>query len=187
MPTRLVTRAASPPDGCGSASRPPRPRLAGRRIHRRAVLRQGRRGLDATTGRRSFPRAPTPRRSNERLPDFLGGDSIPAVVVVDGRRRAERVRARGPAGRSPTTSPTSTACRTGVSPPIASEDGEAVQIFVPIDTSGEVARDRRGDPHARRGRAPGRHGGLGDRVRRASPPTSSRASSASTDCCSASR
>ena len=38
----------------------------------------------------------------------------------------------------------------GVSPPIASEDGEAVQIFVPIDSTGEVADIVERDPDAHR-------------------------------------
>jgi len=71
-----------------------------------------------------------------RLTDFTGGDTIPAVVVVtaDGefaeaqlsalQSLAERIAALDAVG--------------DVSPPIASADAAAVQIFVPIDSNGEV-------------------------------------------------
>ncbi|QIG39970.1 MMPL family transporter [Microbacterium sp. 4R-513] len=75
---------------------------------------------------------------SERLPDFLGEDTIPAVVVVtgDGTLTDEQLadlqdfaeqlaEVEGVTG--------------DVSPPIVSDDGEAVQIFVPIDSSGEVS------------------------------------------------
>jgi len=71
-----------------------------------------------------------------RLAEFTGGDTIPAVVVVtaDGAFAAEQL-----------TAVQDVAARIGaldavgdVSPAIASEDGAAVQIFVPIDSDGEV-------------------------------------------------
>src|SRR4029079_4360981 len=74
---------------------------------------------------------------SERLPEFLGDDTIPAVVVVTGEEAltddqlaelqdvvAQMGELEGVSG--------------DISPPIVSEDGEAVQIFVPIDASGEV-------------------------------------------------
>lgn len=72
----------------------------------------------------------------ERLTDFTGGDTIPAVVVVtaEGEMDAdalEEVQAAVDA----------LADLDGVgelSPAIASEDGEAAQVFVPIDSDGEV-------------------------------------------------
>jgi len=73
----------------------------------------------------------------ERLPDFLGDDAIPAVVLVvaDGALDETQLDALaqwpgelaglpGVAGE--------------VSPPIPSEDGAAVQLFVPIDTDAGV-------------------------------------------------
>src|SRR6478609_10259707 len=66
---------------------------------------------------------------SERLPDFLGGDSIPAVVVVtgDGALTDDQL-------ADLQTLPDELAAVDGidgdVSPPIVSDDGEAVQFFV---------------------------------------------------------
>src|SRR6478752_5137576 len=74
---------------------------------------------------------------SERLPDFLGGDSIPAVVVVtgDGALTDDQL-------ANLQTLPEELAAVDGidgdVSPPIVSDDGEAVQFFVPVSTDGEV-------------------------------------------------
>jgi RND superfamily putative drug exporter len=93
----------------------------------------------SSNDRTSFlPESADATQVNERLPDFLGGDSIPAVVVIEGD---------GPLSESELSGLQSLAddialvdgVQDGVSPPIASEDGQAVQIFAPIDTSGEVA------------------------------------------------
>lgn len=92
----------------------------------------------STNDQSSFlPQSAAATQVNERLSDFLGDDSIPAVVVV--------------ASDSALTEAQLTELQTvtddiaalpgvldGVSPPIASDDGLAAQIFVPIDTSGEV-------------------------------------------------
>ena len=92
----------------------------------------------ATNDQSSFlPESADATQVSERLPDFLGSDTIPAVVVVT--------------GESALTDDDVAAIQTlsdeiagidgvqeGVSPPIVSEDGEAAQIFVPIDSSGEV-------------------------------------------------
>jgi RND superfamily putative drug exporter len=93
----------------------------------------------SSNDRTSFlPESADATQVNERLPDFLGGDSIPAVVVIEGD---------GPLSESELSGLQSLAddialvdgVQDGVSPPIASEDGQAVQIFAPIDTSGEIA------------------------------------------------
>ncbi len=76
---------------------------------------------------------------NELLPDFLGDDSVPALVVMstdDGELTETQltelndlaagiVDLDGVVGE--------------VSPAVPSEDGEAVQVFVPLDAEGEVA------------------------------------------------
>ncbi|MEU1970739.1 efflux RND transporter permease subunit [Microbacterium sp. NPDC019599] len=74
---------------------------------------------------------------SERLPDFVGGDSIPAVVVVtgDGTLSDDDL-----AGLQELADEFATldGVTDDVSPPIVSDDGEAAQIFVPIDTGGDV-------------------------------------------------
>src|SRR6187431_1187304 len=74
---------------------------------------------------------------SERLPDFLGGDSIPAVVVVTGEGVLTDDELTALQGL-----PDELAAIDGidgdVSPAIVSDDGEAVQYFVPVSTDGEV-------------------------------------------------
>lgn len=74
---------------------------------------------------------------SERLPDFLGGDSIPAVVVVTGEGALTDAELAALQDL-----PDELAAVEGidgdVSPPIVSDDGEAVQFFVPVSTDGEV-------------------------------------------------
>ncbi|MBD3942859.1 MMPL family transporter [Microbacterium sp. NEAU-LLC] len=84
-----------------------------------------------------LPESADATQVNERLADFLGEESIPAVVVVtgDGELSDDDIAdvqafADDVAGLD--------AIAGDVSPPIPSEDGQAVQIFVPIDASGEV-------------------------------------------------
>src|SRR5690242_8903785 len=74
---------------------------------------------------------------SERLPDFLGQDTIPAVVVVTGDGALTDAQL---ADIQDFTEQLATVDGiTGdVSPPIVSDDGEAAQIFVPIDASGEI-------------------------------------------------
>lgn len=73
----------------------------------------------------------------ERLPGFLGADSVPALVVVTGQGEltseqtadvaalaADLARVDGVTGDA--------------SPPVPSEDGQALQIFVPIDADAEL-------------------------------------------------
>lgn len=93
----------------------------------------------SSNDRSSFlPQSADATQVNERLPDFLGDDSIPAVLVVtgDGALTEDQLAqvqtlADDIAGISGVLD--------GVSPPIVSDDGEAAQVFVPIDASGEVA------------------------------------------------
>jgi len=92
----------------------------------------------ATNDQSSFlPESADATQVSERLPDFLGDDSIPAVVVVTGEAaltdaelEALQILSEDIAGIEGVLE--------GVSPAIQSEDGEAVQIFVPIDSTGEV-------------------------------------------------
>ncbi|WP_240658649.1 MMPL family transporter [Microbacterium sp. CPCC 204701] len=94
---------------------------------------------DVSTNDRStfLPESADATRVNERLPDFLGDESIPALVVVtaDGELSGDELAdvqtlADDIAGID--------GVQDGVSPPIPAEDGEAAQIFVPLDSSGEV-------------------------------------------------
>ncbi len=92
----------------------------------------------ATNDQSSFlPESAEATQVSERLPDFLGDDSIPAVVVVSG----DGALTEGELEDLQTLSDDIAGIegvQEGVSPPLVSEDGEAVQIFVPIDSSGEV-------------------------------------------------
>lgn len=93
----------------------------------------------SSNDRSSFlPESADATQVNERLPDFLGDDSIPAVVVVtgDGDLTEEQLAEVQELADAVAEVP---GVLDGVSPPIVSEDGEAAQVFVPIDASGEVA------------------------------------------------
>lgn len=94
----------------------------------------------AVNDRSSFlPQSADSTQVNERLADFTGSDSIPALVVAtadEGELTADQLAQLdtvaddigaldGVAG--------------DVSPPVVSDDGVAAQIFVPIDGTGEVA------------------------------------------------
>lgn len=92
----------------------------------------------ASNDQSSFlPESADATRVAERLPDFLGDEAIPAVLVVtgDGQLTDEQLadvqtlvdEIAGIDG-----------VLDGVSPPVVSDDGEAVQVFIPIDSSGEV-------------------------------------------------
>ncbi len=74
----------------------------------------------------------------ERLPDFLGRDAVPAVVLVVSDTSLSSAQLDELAGW-----PARLAALPGTSgeasPPIASDDGRAVQLFVPIDASTDVA------------------------------------------------
>lgn len=93
----------------------------------------------ATNDQSSFlPQSADATRVNERLPEFTGGDTIPALVVA----RAES----GTLSDAQLADLQSLVDTIGgiegvngeVSPPVVSDDGAAAQIFVPIDASGEV-------------------------------------------------
>ncbi|MBN9177834.1 MAG: MMPL family transporter [Microbacterium sp.] len=91
----------------------------------------------ATNDQSSFlPSSAEATQVQERLSDFTGGDTIPAVVVVTGDGAltdtqlsdiddlAKSIGAVDGVGE--------------ISPALPSDDGEAVQLFVPIDSSGDV-------------------------------------------------
>lgn len=92
----------------------------------------------ATNDQSSFlPSSAEATRVQERLAGFTGGDTIPAVVVIagDGTLTDAQLSTVGDLateiGRIDGVGE--------VSPALPSEDGEAVQLFVPIDTSGDVS------------------------------------------------
>lgn len=98
----------------------------------------GKVGEVSTNDRSTFlPESADATQVNERLAGFLGEESIPAVVVVTGG---------GDLSEDEIADVQAVVDDIGeldavigdVSPPIASEDGQAVQVFVPIDASGEV-------------------------------------------------
>ena len=92
----------------------------------------------ASNDQSSFlPESADATRVAERLPDFLGDEAIPAVLVVtgDGELTDDQLAevqtlVDDIAGINGVLD--------GVSPPVVSDDGEAVQVFIPIDSSGEV-------------------------------------------------
>jgi RND superfamily putative drug exporter len=92
----------------------------------------------SSNDRSSFlPESADATQVNERLADFLGGDSIPAVVVVTGEGALSQDEIADVQALVDDIAEVE-GVQDDVSPPIPSEDGEAVQIFVPIDASGEV-------------------------------------------------
>nr|BFF12386.1 efflux RND transporter permease subunit [Microbacterium flavescens] len=133
-PLRVPT--VNRPDGCASAS-PPSSYSCGSPSAPWAAY-FGKVDEVSSNDRSSFlPESADATQVNERLPDFLGGDSIPALVVVtgDGELTEDQL-------ADVQTLADDIAAVDGVlddiSPPIPSEDGEAVQIFVPIDAEGDV-------------------------------------------------
>ncbi|HWM15171.1 MAG TPA: MMPL family transporter, partial [Microbacterium sp.] len=92
----------------------------------------------ATNDQSSFlPESADATQVSERLPEFLGDDRIPAIVVVTGETALTEPELADLATLSEDIAAIDGVVE-GVSPPIASDDGDAVQIFVPIDASGEV-------------------------------------------------
>ncbi|KAF2413048.1 hypothetical protein B1729_11815 [Microbacterium sp. B35-04] len=92
----------------------------------------------STNDRSSFlPENADATQVNERLTDFLGEDSIPAVVVVTGDGELSEADVADAQALADDIAAID-GVQEGVSPPILSDDGEAVQIFVPIDAAGEV-------------------------------------------------
>ncbi|KQZ83180.1 hypothetical protein ASD56_12730 [Microbacterium sp. Root166] len=92
----------------------------------------------STNDRSSFlPESADATQVNERLPEFLGDDSIPAVVLVTGEGELTEDQLADVQALADDIAGID-GVLDGVSPPIVSDDGEAAQIFVPIDASGEV-------------------------------------------------
>ena len=84
-----------------------------------------------------LPESADATKVNERLADFLGEESIPAVIVVTGE--GELTEDEIAQVQSVVDDIAALDAVAGdVSPPVPSDDGEAVQIFVPIDSSAEV-------------------------------------------------
>jgi putative drug exporter of the RND superfamily len=92
----------------------------------------------ATNNQSSFlPQSADATQVSERLPDFLGDDSIPAVLVVTSGSELSEDQLSDIQSLVDDISGID-GVLSGISPPIASEDGEAVQVFIPIDASAEV-------------------------------------------------
>ena len=74
----------------------------------------------------------------ERLDEFLGGDVIPAVVVITGEGELDEAQV---AELTKITDQLSSleGVAEGSSPPLLSEDSKAVQLFVPLASDGEIA------------------------------------------------
>ncbi|EXJ52321.1 MMPL family transporter [Microbacterium sp. MRS-1] len=91
----------------------------------------------ATNDQSSFlPSSAESTQVQERLSQFTGGDSIPAVVVVTGEGVLSAAQLTQISELATTISAVDGVEQ--VSPAISSEDGEAVQFFVPISTAGDV-------------------------------------------------
>ncbi|MEV4689173.1 MMPL family transporter [Microbacterium sp. LWH3-1.2] len=92
----------------------------------------------SSNDRSSFlPESADATQVNERLAEFLGGDSIPALVVVTGDGELSDDELADVQNLADDIVGVD-GVQSDASPPILSDDGEAVQIFVPIDASGEV-------------------------------------------------
>lgn len=91
----------------------------------------------ATNDQSSFlPSSAEATQVQERLSEFTGGDTIPAVVVVSGDGALSDTQLADVGDLSAALGRVDGVGE--VSPPIPSDDGEAVQLFVPIETSGDV-------------------------------------------------
>ena len=91
----------------------------------------------ATNDQSSFlPSSAEATQVQERLADFTGGDTIPAVVVVTGDGALTDAQLSDIDELA--TSIGAVAGVGEISPALPSDDGEAVQLFVPIDSSGDV-------------------------------------------------
>ncbi|MFH8249360.1 MMPL family transporter [Microbacterium sp. B2969] len=84
-----------------------------------------------------LPQSADATEVSQRLPDFLGNDTIPAVVVVEGDQALTEAQLADLQSIADDIAALDGVTE-DVSPPIVSEDGEAAQIFVPIDSTGEV-------------------------------------------------
>lgn len=72
------------------------------------------------------------------LPDFTGGDTIPAVVVVTGEGELSDAQLADLQDLADALADVD-AVTGDVSPPVVSDDGEAAQIFVPIDAGASIS------------------------------------------------
>ncbi|KAA9085561.1 MMPL family transporter [Microbacterium radiodurans] len=91
----------------------------------------------ATNDQSSFlPASADATKVNERLGDFTEADEIPAVVVAASDTPLDDTQLGEIAALAVAISQVSGVGE--ISPPIPSEDGLAVQLFVPIDGSGEI-------------------------------------------------
>ena len=91
----------------------------------------------ATNDQSSFlPSSAEATQVQERLADFTGGDTIPAAVVVTGDGALTDAQLSDIDELA--TSIGAVAGVGEISPALPSDDGEAVQLFVPIDSSGDV-------------------------------------------------
>lgn len=100
----------------------------------------GKVGEVSTNDQSSFlPASAESTQVQNRQADFLGGDSIPAVVVVTADDGAELSRDQLTELAVITDDLAGVSAVNGdVSPPIPSEDGKAVQFFVPLSTDSDV-------------------------------------------------
>ncbi|MFG6504444.1 MMPL family transporter [Microbacterium sp. P05] len=94
----------------------------------------------ATNDQSSFlPESADATQVSERLAAFTGDDTLPALIVVtadEGTLSDQQIAAL----QDLTDDIASSGNVSGdVSPPVISDDGEAAQILVPVDSSGEVA------------------------------------------------
>ncbi|WP_019181630.1 MMPL family transporter [Microbacterium yannicii] len=92
----------------------------------------------STNDRSTFlPESADATRVNERLADFQGEESIPALVVVTGEGELTDADIADVQALADDIAQID-GVQDDISPPIPSEDGEAAQLFVPIDAEGEV-------------------------------------------------
>lgn len=91
----------------------------------------------ATNDQSSFlPSSAEATQVQERLADFTGGDTIPAVVVVTGDGALTDAQLSEIDDLATTIVDVEGVGE--ISPALPAEDGEAVQLFVPIETAGDV-------------------------------------------------
>jgi RND superfamily putative drug exporter len=91
----------------------------------------------ATNDQSSFlPASAEATKVQERLTDFTGADTIPAVVVFESASSLDDAQTADLQGIADAISGIDGVGE--VSPPIVSDDGRAAQLFVPIDAAGEV-------------------------------------------------
>lgn len=92
----------------------------------------------ATNDQSSFlPESVDATQVNERLTDFLGEGTIPAVIVAEGDGALSEDDLADLQALTDDLAGVE-GVRDEISPPIPSDDGQAAQIFVPLDSSGEV-------------------------------------------------